>query len=815
MISADAMGSLSALFALLRINNAKNLLINLTQAMKYKPILFITFAAITLLFAACKNKDIDIETFRVRDNVTPTATGVTIRGSYSFSGNVNGMKVNIGLDKELGDAEVYNIELDEGTDFFFTVDGVLIPDTTYYYRYSVDLGRGFHPLQEIDSFATLATASTPEPLEVEIIEIQSTDIDTMPFRVQCKVVSHDGAEVTERGICYNTFGHPDVRAGDAMIKDSLVGTGTYFIYMRNLAYGKYFVRAYAWTAEDEYVDSRMDDTIKMPAPQGTTVEIGVAANPEEGGWVDGGGTYAESSVVELKAIPNVGYSFDHWQDGNRDNPRTITVTVDTTYTAYFTPVNTVATPTFTPDAGTYNDTQDVTISCTTNGTTIYYTMDGSEPSTSSTEYESEITVSETTTLKAMAVKEGMLNSAVATATYNIVPLYNVTIDEDIEHGMVTASETTAAEGTPVTLTADPTSHYHFGEWHVTSMLGDDVTVTDNTFVMPAANVRVSASFEPDTLMIRVYAEPSNGGTVSIISEGINYGNCQSFAYGTTIQLNATANDGYHFDRWSDDGSQTHSVPVMDSIEYVAYFYENGQTADQTFSVGTVSFKMKYVDGGTYWMGAQSINVGGQNYDGDAEDSESPVHSVTISTFYMGETEVTQELWQAVMGSNPSNFSGTNLPVEQVSWNDCQEFIHKLNQLKNSNFRLPTEAEWEYAARGGNQSHGYKYAGSNTIGNVAWYTGNSNSQTHPVGTKAPNELGLYDMSGNVYEWCNDYFDNYSSGSQTNPQGPSSGSSRSLRGGSWNLYQGCCRVSFRGHTSPSNKNRSIGFRLVLSQ
>ena len=230
----------------------------------------------------------------------------------------------------------------------------------------------------------------------------------------------------------------------------------------------------------------------------------------------------------------------------------------------------------------------------------------------------------------------------------------------------------------------------------------------------------------------------------------------------------------------------------------------------TFTANGVSFTMKYVEGGTFQMGATS------EQGSDAFSDESPVHSVTLSTFYMGETEVTQELWQAVMGSNPSHFSGTNLPVERVSWNTIvNEFLPTLNAATGRNFRLPTEAEWEFAARGGNQGHGYKYAGSNTIGNVAWYTDNSSSKTHAVKTKQANELGLYDMSGNVWEWCQDWYGNYSSGSQTNPQGPSSGSDRVLRGGGWNRYARDCRVSYRNVSDPVITSNGFGFRLALPQ
>ena len=229
--------------------------------------------------------------------------------------------------------------------------------------------------------------------------------------------------------------------------------------------------------------------------------------------------------------------------------------------------------------------------------------------------------------------------------------------------------------------------------------------------------------------------------------------------------------------------------------------------DRSFTVGGVTFKMIAVEGGTFTMGATS------EQGSDAWDEEKPTHSVTLSSYSIGETEVTQALWQAVMGSNPSYFSGSNKPVEQVSWDDCQDFIRKLNALTGENFRLPTEAEWEYAARGGNKSRGYKYAGSNNIDNVAWYYDNSGSQTHNVATKSPNELGLYDMSGNVREWCQDRYGSYSSGSQTNPTGPTSGYFRVIRGGYWSAYARICRVSFRADFDPAYRDSGMGLRLAL--
>ena len=188
--------------------------------------------------------------------------------------------------------------------------------------------------------------------------------------------------------------------------------------------------------------------------------------------------------------------------------------------------------------------------------------------------------------------------------------------------------------------------------------------------------------------------------------------------------------------------------------------------------------------------------------------------MTLSDYYIGETEVTQELWAAVMGSNPSRFPGNmQRPVERVSWEDCQTFIQKLNELTGANFRLPTEAEWEFAARGGRNSRGYQYSGSSSIGDVAWYWDNASDTTHPVKTKSPNELGIYDMSGNVFEWCQDWYGPYSSSSQTNPTGSSTGSDRVNRGGSWCSYARHCRSADRSNSPTAEGYGSLGLRLAL--
>lgn len=225
-------------------------------------------------------------------------------------------------------------------------------------------------------------------------------------------------------------------------------------------------------------------------------------------------------------------------------------------------------------------------------------------------------------------------------------------------------------------------------------------------------------------------------------------------------------------------------------------------ADMEIVVGSMSkvtFKMIHVDGGTFEMGDNSFGK--------------PTHKVTLSPFYIAETVVTQALWKTVMVRNPSPSynEGACNPVENVSWDDCQKFIESLNKMTGLTFRLPTEAEWEFAARGGNNSKRTVYSGSDNIDDVAWHSAN---RTHPVAQKKPNELGLYDMSGNVWEWCEDYYEPYTPKDQVNPHGPKFGSKRVVRGGSWNHSEKCCIVWSRNCHAQNAHLNGYGLRLAMS-
>jgi formylglycine-generating enzyme required for sulfatase activity len=234
----------------------------------------------------------------------------------------------------------------------------------------------------------------------------------------------------------------------------------------------------------------------------------------------------------------------------------------------------------------------------------------------------------------------------------------------------------------------------------------------------------------------------------------------------------------------------------------------GPKPGEPFKDTVTGMEFVFVKGGCFEMGDTF---------GDGISNEKPVHEVCVNNFWMGKYEVTQGQWERIMGSNPSHFKrGSNYPVEQVSWNDVQNFIQRLNQQTGKRFRLPTEAEWEYAARSGGKRE--KWSGTSSeseLGEYAWCYVNSGSSTHPVGQKRPNGLGLFDMGGNVWEWCQDWYDEgyYGKSPRINPEGPSSGQYKVLRGGSWVNNPWFVRASARVWLDPTYRSSSTGFRLVL--
>ena len=242
---------------------------------------------------------------------------------------------------------------------------------------------------------------------------------------------------------------------------------------------------------------------------------------------------------------------------------------------------------------------------------------------------------------------------------------------------------------------------------------------------------------------------------------------------------------------------------------LSYELEVCQAACQWYN----SFELVDVEGGTFFMGAQNNDSESFNYDASAYQIEAPVHEVSMTSYAIGKFEVTQAQWIAAMGTNPSVVQGDSLPVENVTWEQVQEFISILNENSGLSYRLPTEAEWEFASRGGNKSHGFSYSGYSVLGACGWYYSNSAATTHKIGNKTPNELGIYDMSGNVREWCNDWFGYYSPESVYNPQGAEYGSVKVNRGGSWTTPAVNCRNSYRHTDYPYEAAHDLGFRLVL--
>lgn len=258
------------------------------------------------------------------------------------------------------------------------------------------------------------------------------------------------------------------------------------------------------------------------------------------------------------------------------------------------------------------------------------------------------------------------------------------------------------------------------------------------------------------------------------------------------------------------------VCVSMAFSFQFSFFNSVQAQDSVLTVDVaegVRLDMVWVEGGSFVMGSNRAEGVSHHY-----DATRPEHRVSVAGYYICRYEVTQAVWKAVMGENPSKFTGNDsLPVEQVTWIDAQQFVALLSQMTGRRFRLPTEAEWEFAARGGAKSHRTPFAGANRgqLERSAWFCVNSGRTTHPVGRLAPNELGLYDMGGNVAEWCNDWLAEYTADEQHDPRGPRSGDSRVLRGGHYNSVSAACTVYDRGWYVPTASSEYFGLRVVMDE
>lgn len=246
---------------------------------------------------------------------------------------------------------------------------------------------------------------------------------------------------------------------------------------------------------------------------------------------------------------------------------------------------------------------------------------------------------------------------------------------------------------------------------------------------------------------------------------------------------------------------TADVDILEGDDYIFELTLEEVTNENEFK----KYGMVFIQGGTFQMGCTNEQT-------HCFEDERPIHSVTLNSYYLSKYEVTQSLWQELMGANPSNFKNENHPVENVSWHDAQEFIVRLNKKSGKNFRLPTEAEWEFAARGGVRSEKYLFSGSNSITEVGWYNGNGSRTTHQVGTKLPNELGLFDMTGNVLEWCSDGNGRYPDSHQINPLGNKVETDKIVRGGGWFSDAKYCRNASRDCKNAGSRFSSLGFRLA---
>jgi uncharacterized repeat protein (TIGR02543 family) len=540
-----------------------------------------------------------------------------------------------------------------------------------------------------------------------------------------------------------------------------------------------------------------------------TYILTIDPNPEAGGTVTpaSGQNYDANTPVSITATAASGYRFVNWTVtsgtatfGNADSENTtVTLTSNTIIRANFMQMyiltidqNPIVGGTFTPASGQSHDAN-TAVSITAAAASGYRFVNW------------EVTSGTATFANASSANTTVTLSSNTTIRANFQRTFTLAINRDPTAGgsVTPASALSHDSGAVVNITATAASDHRFVNWEVTSGTATFASANDAaTTVILGSNTTITANFQR-TFTLTITQNLTAGGTFTPASG-------QNYDANTPVNISATAASGHRFINWTVMSGTATFANANDTVTTVTLSSNATIRANFGHQPTDPNIEMILVEGGTFTMGCTPEQGNG------CWGNESPTHQVTLTNgYYIGKYPVTQAQWVAVMGSNPSNFNGNlSRPVETVSWNEIQTFITALNTLTGRTYRLPTEAEWEFAARGGNGSLGYKYSGSDNIGNVAWYWNNSGSTTHPVGTKSSNELGLFDMSGNVWEWVHDWYGSYTSTAKTNPTGPSSGSDRVVRGGSWDSVAGFCRVSDRGGNAPGNRNDDLGFRLALS-
>ena len=375
-------------------------------------------------------------------------------------------------------------------------------------------------------------------------------------------------------------------------------------------------------------------------------------------------------------------------------------------------------------------------------------------------------------------------------------------------------------GQQVTLTASVSPSNVTNPTIVWSTSNASIAIVKNGLVsaLAAGECDITASCQGKTATCHVVVSDDSSVSITLNETNLNLAPGKFFVLEATVSPATVSSSAITWQSTNTNVATVFGTGLVKAVGYgqcdVIATYQDVQAVchvsvedSESFTVNGVTFKMVYVDGGTFTMGAPKSEPNSQT-------TEKPQHQVTLSSYKIGQTEVTQELWQAVMGTNPSHFKGDlQRPVERVKWADCMEFIEKLNELTGLNFRLPTEAEWEYAAIGGKNSKGYLFAGGASIYDVGWFKLNSDSSTQPVAQKLPNELGIYDMCGNVSEWCSNWYEAYTSDPQTNPTGPATGENKVYRDGNWSFGASYCRIHFRYSQVYGFGGDYIGFRLAL--